>query len=71
LRARIKTTFDQRGIAFAYAGSPTQVIVTQEPPQRPTPPTTSTKANMPPSDGLGVGGEGRDDVGTGADGDAD
>lgn len=71
LRARMKRTFDERGIAFAYAGSPTQVILTQDSPPRSPPPTATTKANMPPSDGIGIVGEGRADLGSGADGDAD
>ena len=71
LRARLKTTFDQRGILFAYAGSPMQVILTQTPPTKPPTPTAAVKANMPPSDGVGIVSERDDDTAFGADGDAD
>lgn len=71
LRARMKETFDQRGISFAYAGSPTQVVLTQSPPPRPPTPASATKANMPPSDGVGIISEDDGNSGFGADGDAD
>ena len=71
LRARLKTTFDERGILFAYAGSPTQVIVTQTPPAKPPAPTASVRANMPPSDGVGIVGESHGDAAPSADTDAD
>jgi len=76
LRARMKETFDERGISFAYAGSPTQVVITEAPPPKTLPPktpppTAATKANMPPSDGVGIVGEGDSDAGFSADGDAD
>jgi small conductance mechanosensitive channel len=71
LRARMKETFDERGISFAYAGSPTQVVITQTPPPKTPPPTAAAKANMPSSDGVGIVGEGNGDADFGADGDAD
>lgn len=70
LRARMKETFDSRGISFAYAGSPMQVVLTQSPPPKP-PPTATAKANMPPSDGVGVVREGDEHGSFSADGDAD
>lgn len=70
LRARMKETFDQRGIAFAYASSPTQVVLTEAIAPK-SPPPANAKANMPPSDGVGVVSESHDDTGLGADGDAD
>ena len=71
LRARMKDTFDERGISFAYAGSPTQVVLTQTPPPKPPPPTAATKANMPSSGGVGIVGESDGDGSLSADGDAD
>lgn len=71
LRARMKETFDQRGIPFAYAGSPTQVVLTENPPPKPPAPTAAAKANMPPSDGVGIIGESDENGGFGADADAD
>ncbi len=71
LRARMKGTFDERGISFAYAGSPTQVVLTQTPPPKSPPPTAAAKANMPLSDGVGIVGESDGDGSLGADGDAD
>ena len=71
LRARMKETFDERGITFAYAGSPTQVVLTQTPPPKPPAPKATAKANMPTSDGVGIIGEGDDNSGIGADSDAD
>ncbi len=55
LRGRLKKTFDAKGIAFAYAGSPTQVVLTEVQPK--PKPSTSTTPNMPDSDGVGVGTE--------------
>ncbi len=71
LRARMKETFDERGISFAYAGSPTQVVITQTPPPKTSPPKAATKANIPSSDSVGIVGEGDSDAGFSADGDAD
>ncbi len=71
LRARLKETFDERGISFAYAGAPTQVVLTEQAPPKPPPPSAAAKANMPPSDGVGIGSERNGDAGFGADGDAD
>jgi len=71
LRARLKETFDERGISFAYAGAPTQVVLTEQAPPKPPPPSAAAKANMPPSDGVGIGSERHIDAGFGADGDAD
>ena len=71
LRARMKETFDERGISFAYAGSPTQVVITQTPPPKTSPPKAATKANIPSSDSVGIVGEGHSDAGFSADGDAD
>lgn len=71
LRARMKDTFDQRGISFAYAGAPTQVVLTQTLPAKPPTPSATAKANMPPSDGGGVVSEGDQHAGFGPDGDAD
>ena len=71
LRARLKETFDERGISFAYAGAPTQVVLTEHAPPKSPPPSAAAKANMPPSDGVGIGGERHIDAGFGADGDAD
>jgi small conductance mechanosensitive channel len=71
LRARMKETFDERGITFAYAGSPTQVVLTQTPPPKPPAPKATAKANMPTSDGVGIIGEGDDNSSIGADSDAD
>ena len=70
LRARLKSTFDSKGISFAYAGSPTQVILTDSSAPKP-PPTASTKANMPESDGVGVVTKDDGDAGFGGDGDTD
>ena len=70
LRGRLKTTFDARGIAFAYAGGPTEVVLTEKPAPRPTP-TTSTEPNMPDSDGPGVVGEHDVDTAVSPDGDSD
>ncbi|MBJ7306406.1 MAG: mechanosensitive ion channel family protein [Acidimicrobiia bacterium] len=71
LRARLKETFDERGISFAYAGAPTQVVLTEQAPPKPPPPSAAAKAHMPPSDGVGIGSERHIDAGFGADGDAD
>ena len=71
LRARMKETFDERGISFAYAGSPTQVVLTETPPPKAPPPTAAAKANMPSSAGVGIVGEGDSDAAFSADGDAD
>ena len=68
LRGRLKRTFDAKGIAFAYAESPTKVVLTEDRP-RPTP-STSTTPNMPDSDGVGVVAERHDDGGV-ADTDAE
>ena len=71
LRAQLKTTFDQRSIPFAYAGSPTQVILTETPPTKPAAPKAAVKANMPESDGVGIVGESHDDAAVGADADGE
>lgn len=71
LRARMKETFDERGISFAYAGSPTQVVLTETPPPKAPPSTAAAKANMPSSAGVGIVGEGDSDAAFSADGDAD
>ncbi len=68
LRGRLKTTFDARGIAFAYA-EPTDVMLVDKPSPR-IAPTTTTKPNMPESDGV-VGGEHDVDPAVGSDGDGD
>ena len=70
LRGRLKTTFDAKGIAFAYAGGPTEVVLTEKVAPRPAPSTT-THAHMPESDGVGVGGQGHVDASSGTDGDDD
>lgn len=70
LRGRLKSTFDSKGIAFAYAGGPTQIVLTEAPPSRPTPSTT-TRANMPDSDGVGIVTEHDADSGLATDGDGD
>ncbi|MEX1217214.1 MAG: mechanosensitive ion channel family protein [Acidimicrobiales bacterium] len=70
LRARLKETFDARGIPFAYAGAPTQVVLTEMSPPKPAP-AAATKANMPPLDGVGFVSESHQDGSFGADGDAD
>lgn len=70
LRGRLKSTFDEKGIAFAYAGGPTEVILTEKSDPKP-PPSTTTQANMPDSDGVGVGGQSHGDAGLVADGDDD
>jgi len=69
LRGRLKITFDARGIAFAYAGGPTEVILTDAPRPKPAP-TTTTQPNMPDSDGV-VGAEHDVDPAVGSDGDDD
>lgn len=71
LRAQLKTTFDQRSIPFAYAGSPTQVILTETPPTKPAAPKAAVKANMPPSGGGGIVSESHDDAVFGADADGE
>ena len=68
LRGRLKRTFDAKGIAFAYAGGPTQVVLTEVQPK--PKPSTSTAPNMPDSDGVGVGTERHDDAGS-TDGDGE
>jgi len=65
LRGRLKTTFDAKGIAFAYAGGPTTVVLLTESPVPSTAPSTTTEPNMPNSDGMGSG------VGIGAEHHAD
>ena len=70
LRGRLKSTFDSKGIAFAYAGGPTEVVLTEKPAPKPAPSTT-THANMPDSDGVGVGPQHDVDTGDVADADAD
>lgn len=70
LRGRLKSTFDAKGIAFAYAGGPTEVVLTEREGPK-VAPSTTTRANMPDSDGVGVVAEHDVDPGVGADGDDD
>lgn len=70
LRSRLKTTFDERGIDFAYAGGPTQVVITDESSLVPkTSPQSTVKPNFADSDGTIVGQNNSD--GSVADGDGD
>lgn len=70
LRSRLKTTFDERSIDFAYAGGPTQVVITDESSLAPkTSPQSTVKPNFADSDGTIVGQNNSD--GSVADGDGD
>lgn len=68
LRGRLKSTFDARGIAFAYA-EPTDVALTEKSTTRPV--GSTTKPNMPDSGPVGLVGESDVDPTVGADGDSD
>lgn len=67
LRGRLKTTFDAKGIPFAYASGPTKVELVDGAVGSAPAPSTTTKANTPMSGGV-VGAEHHIDEGDLADG---
>lgn len=68
LRGRLKSVFDSRGIFFAYA-EPTDVALTEKQTTRTV--ASTTKPNMPDSDGVGIVAQHDDDSSDVADGSDD
>lgn len=72
LRGRLKATFDSEGIRFAYAGGPTEVVLTENAPPAPKrAPERATQSDAPDSGDVGVGAEHDVDQDGGADGDGE